>query len=275
MAMNSANPTPRSSGPRALALVGSLSAAALVLPAVASAQVSIFADDFATNSLSSYTNPSGGRTAFTHNSGSEWLNVVNNNATYAATRTATVGSFEDFSSFTVAADFRTNTSLSNTGGINMAAVGMSTTAADFFGSFTGIEVTVRATGTSAFLRLRDGAGTDLTSGTAFSLAANTWYTLSLTLTATEVANTFLASASVVRVSDQVVISSFTAQSISLTLEESADLFAGLAGSRNDNRGSVAMDNFAITAIPEPSNAAALFGVMALASVGLRRRRRAA
>jgi hypothetical protein len=261
-----------------------------MLPAMASAQVSLpFTDTFATNSLTSYTQTTG-RTMFVHSTtaGSDGangrLNTPTDNNTYAASLTSTVGDFTEFSSYTISIDFLTNSSLANTGtGVNMAAVGISDGANQFYlnAQYVGFEVTARMTSTSGdtvFRVRRNGlntTGNEFVSTTPFTLATSTWYRLSTTIS--QIAeNTFSLESKIIRISDSVTLGTFSVASVTNTsITPTTDIFAGFAAHKNSSRGSLAVDNFNVSAIPEPSGAAALFGGMALASVGLRRRRRAA
>ena len=255
-----------------------MSAAALALPTVASAQVTI-SDNFATNTLGNYTNPAGAgatRLAFTYDSTNQRISAAEIGTLRAMGHNTTLGSFGTLSSVTVSVDFLTNSNLSNNTAWNTAAVALAGSAANVYGTSNFFDLTVRTSATTTnFLRFRinDSSSGEVTSSN-FTLATSTWYTLSLTLEATGTPNVYNLTGSVINRDTSAQVGSVSS-TVTRANTVGTDLFAGFAGGANSNRGAVAFDNFNVSAIPEPSSAAALFGVMALASVGLRRRRRAA
>ncbi len=285
MGMNPATSIPRFSALRCLALVGSLSAAALALPTVASAQVSLpFTDTFATDTRTINYKVSAGRTNFGYSSADQRLTLsATTEATYAFTLKDTIGNFQSRSSYTVSMDFLTASTFTGATGVNMAAVGIASADNQVFSNVanTSFEVTARmtaATGATIFRVRANGGSTGEQTSASFTLETDTWYRLSTTFQQTAL-NTFRIDSEIFKFnaidSTWTSLSTFSVASFTNTsISPTTNLFAGFAAYRHSTgRGTAAVDNFSV--IPEPSSAAALFGVMALASVGLRRRRRAA
>jgi len=259
-------------------------ATAIIVPAPVEAQ--LISDDFSSDTLSDYTNPSGGRDSYTYNATDEWVDNSLANSESAMANNTTIGSFDDHGTITLSIDFLTVPSFVNSNNNNTAGIGVSTVAADFFSNFVGIEATVRTLDTEEnevhFLRIRgegDSARHGELVGSNFDLTVDTWYTLSLAITHTSGfdysvdATVFdrTTSAEVGSLDGTLDMSAGTGTD----LNASDDLFAGLATqSVHDGSGfeagALAADNFVV--VPEPSSALLLLGGGAFLTLLAMRRR---
>jgi hypothetical protein len=112
---------------------------------------------------------------------------------------------------------------------------------------------------------------------SFALTNGNWYYLTSTLTRTGTANQFSFTTSISNASSDgtvgTLIDSIAATTLtSAALYADASLYAGFRGFASNGLGAV--DNFAISQIPEPSAFAALAGLGVLGLAASRRRRRA-
>jgi hypothetical protein len=112
---------------------------------------------------------------------------------------------------------------------------------------------------------------------SFALTNGNWYFLTSTLTRTGTANQFSFTTSISNASSDGTIGSLIDSIAATTLTSAAlyaddSLFAGFRGFASNGLGAV--DNFAISQIPEPSAFAALAGLGVLGLAASRRRRRA-
>lgn len=266
-----------------------LSSALLAAPAGLSAQ--IFIDDFSSaDPLANYANGTGNRMAYSHNAAEERLDgsvPSEGSHTSAAAWSTSLGSFEDFPSYSFAIDFLTAEMAGNPNNNNIA-IGFSTVASDWYGTFVGIEATLRHEASnqgSHFLRIRGEGGAGARhgqfTGSGISLQADTWYTLMMTVSATAtpnvydvVAGVYTAGLSPVLVAGSLVSDSINMASGGTALNPSDTLYAGFASTLNDNPsglfGVTSVDNFIV--IPEPRTYALLFGLAAVGLACLRRRR---
>jgi hypothetical protein len=242
-----------------------LGAAALLGGTTASA--AILSDDFSTNTLANYTNPSGGRLAFTYDAINERVSVADN--PHAMAHNTTIGPISQ-GPLTFRVDFLTNAELTNSTTINAAGTGFATSAASWDGTYTGFEAMVRG-GTADFLvRIRpNGGSAGQLLGTAVALTADTWYTLELTV-AHSSGNNFAVAGRLLQGGVEVAGSSVggTVENSALAAALNADLFAGISGRRvGGSGGVVALDNLSV--IPEPASLA-LLGLGGLLALGRRR-----
>lgn len=273
------NPAPAPSRLRCgFALLSGVALISVFLAAPVAAST-IFFDDFATDSRATSYNTSTGRNAFNYSVANERLAPSTAGQVSALTRNTSIGSFSTWDGFTLSIDFLTNTSLATAGNVNAAALAFATADNTAYSgsSFTGFEVTVRQESSDPannyYLRMRDGAGTGIVNSGKIALAANTWHTLTLSVSANEAENSFTVDAMIAtQAAPSVALTGIASHVFSYTLAKDTALFAGFAGLFNTGRGAVALDNFSVTAIPEPSAAAVIFGALALTAVGYRRRR---
>ncbi len=247
----------------------------------------ILFDDFSTNTLGNYTNPSGGRTALVYDSTNQQVTTDGSSSgTHAMAHNSTVGSLNDAGgSLTILLDFLTVSNWNPTAGGNFVSMALGTAPADLLnGGWNGWEVVLRhdddsppggfGSSTPLGLRIRpDGGSTNQILGTGIdpaNLSADTWYTMEFKATYTGV-DQFDVSARVYAQGggpDLLTVSGPQTNDVDLT----TDLYAALGirdGNTNDS-GVVAADNFKV--IPEPSAHVLLLGAFGLGSL-LRRRRR--
>lgn len=271
---------------RFMSLVGGSVAMLLLGVSTGSASI-ILSDDFSTNTLSNYTNPSGGRTAFSYDTANQRVNgdATPNNAdrTYAMAHNTSIGNFGTHPNIIVSVDFLTSSLTDNTATSNAAAVGVSTSTSGWYGTYTGFEAVVRKDGgaSAAHHRLRirrDGGSTDQlfqAAADAFTLNADTWYTLRYSIT--DLGGGSYAMDASVWTTDptptMVPGAQITGNISHSVLTSSSNLFAGLSIHNGRSatayiRGSIAADNFLVV-VPEP-------GTLSLLALGglitLRRRR---
>ncbi len=244
-----------------------------------------FVDTFSSG-FSGYNTPSG-RSSFTHTSaagvGGSSGAVTPSNIS-AAINSTTIGSFNsNGGAITTSVYFRTHGELTTDGtALNLASLGVGDSSTVLFATGTNFSVDVRHTGSgNNSLRLRQNdSGTGQVLSSSFSLAINTWYELSFTITHTS-GTSYSLEASLfnwggdgltggTQVNNASITTTFTS-----SIGTGTNLFAGfLARNDNDNTRNVALvDNFQVGVIPEPSSAAALAGLAVLGGAALRRRRR--
>jgi hypothetical protein len=169
-----------------------------------------------------------------------------------------------------------------TGNINEVTTGaLRSTGSNFFsGGGSGVWGQMRQDSTgNPFLRLYQQNNLVGSPSASFTLTSGNWYELetrfSLTnATTAATLGVYLYDRGTDGTDARTLVESISATNVTITNSgfSGADLFAGFGGGNDSGSPIAAFDNFAVTAIPEPSSFAALAGVLALGLVALRRRR---
>ncbi len=260
--------------------------AALTLCGSAFATPIVLVSDTFDSSFTGYTTPSG-RSAFTHSAtagvggDAGRLNHTLGTSTFAANYATSLGDFDILPWYEVSIFGLTTGTFSGTGEINVFGAGLGTSDTTLLGSgYTGFESIVRGTANpnSYVLRLRNNdSATGQELSTTFSLTANTWFQLTMRVTLTDDAtDTFLVESSLYnRGADGTALASLvgsvTESYANTGLNDASSLYAGFLSRGAATEGTVAVDNFSVTTIPEPSTFALLAITLGAFALSLRRR----
>lgn len=244
----------------------------------------IFSDDFSADTTANYINPTG-RDAFDHSAGggvggdSGYLSpstTSNNVANY----NTSLGDFTESPFYTVSAFGRRQSNGSNVS-FNVFGVGLGNDTSNLLGSgYTGFETLIRGANTGSdtfFLRLRQNdSGTDQEVSSNFTLLDENWYELEMTVTLTDSGtgafdiSSDLYNRGTDGTAARSLLGSVSGSYTSTVFAGSANVFSGVLALGGTN-GFDSVDNFSVTAIPEPSSLV-LIG-LALASVAFLKRGR--
>ncbi len=244
----------------------------------------VITDDFSSNTLTNYTNPAGGRFAFTYDATNDRLNgsTTGNDRSSIAHNTS-FGNFGSDTGFRLSFDFLTAPGGGNTAinFANVARLGFSSTANSFSDDGIGFELEIRGenngnSGAQQALRLRgygSGGAQFLSMENALipKFADGTWHTVTLQVVKNGTLNGFDYLTKVTTQADPATtIDMISGSTVSADVANAAGLFAGFGiGINGNSGGSIAADNLSVVPIPEPS-VALLAGIGSLLLCSRRR-----
>lgn len=206
--------------------------------------------------------------------------------------TTQTGFSSTLTTYTLSASFRAVSSTTGTAGNSAFALGWIGATTDLLGTNSGTNtyllMTVNAVNTTAgndtllqmSFRSKSGSSAQTSSSAAgtFTLTNGEWYQYVTTYTFDSLAGTFVATGSIYDTgangdsTTPTLVTSFTSTALSnASFATDTDIYAGFRSAALGYAGANRIDDFAITAVPEPSTMACLMLALLGGTLGLRRR----